>query len=122
MGIKRVLQCFQLLSGFKINFKKSSLFVFKQSQHGVDVYASMLGCKIDTGPISYLGATLGANPRSVRFWDPLIHKFSAKINSYDASRVSLAGKTVLLRAAIDNIPIYWFSMYRMPEMVANKLE
>ena len=66
------------------------------SHQRADAYASMLGCKIDTGPISYLGATLGANPRSVRFWDSLIHKFSAKINSYDASRVSLAGKLCYL--------------------------
>ena len=71
-----MLQCFQLLSGFKINFNKSSLYAFKQSKQRIDDCVSILGCKLDKGPIIYLGAVLGANPRAVRFWDPLIHTSS----------------------------------------------
>lgn len=29
-GVKRVLKCFELLSGLKINFHKSSLYSFKE--------------------------------------------------------------------------------------------
>ena len=122
MGVKRVLQCFQILSGFKINFKKSSLYAFGNSKCHVSRWVELLGCTADHGPINYLGAVLGANPSSVRFWDPLLLKFSNKINSFEADKISLAGKSILLRAAIDSVPLYWFSLYKVPVTVANKLE
>lgn len=122
IGIKRVLQCFQILSGFKINFQKSSLYAFGNSRIHLKEWAEILGCKVDKGPINYLGAVLGANPRNVRFWDPLVSKFINKLNSYEAEKISLAGKMVLLRAAIDSTPLYWFSLFKIPATVANKLD
>ena len=45
VGIKRVLQCFQILSGLKINFNKSHLHDFHQNMDSISAWAKLLGCK-----------------------------------------------------------------------------
>lgn len=120
LGIKKVLQCFQILSGFKINFNKSHLFGFNHQKQQLDYWASLLGCNVAEAPIKYLGAVLGSNPRLVRFWDPLLEKIKRKVHSYSADKVSLAGRLVLLKAAIDSVPIFWFNLYNIPVTVEKK--
>lgn len=36
--------------------------------------------------------------------------------------MSIAGRTVLLKSAIDSIPTYWFSLFQIPAAIVNKLE
>lgn len=45
-GVKRVLQCFELLSGLHINFNKSSLYGFGDSEASLHKWASILGCEV----------------------------------------------------------------------------
>lgn len=45
-GVKRVLQCFQLLSSLKINFQKSKLYSCHLSGEELDLFADKLGCKV----------------------------------------------------------------------------
>lgn len=67
-NIKRILQCFQLLSGLKINFNKSSLFSWDASQ--VQDWVDILGCQVGSLPIKYLGANR-TNPRRRIFFGNL---------------------------------------------------
>lgn len=69
-NIKRILRCFQLMSGLKINFSKSSLCgVNVPSEEAVSV-ARIMGCKLEKLPIKYLGLPLGANPGRIKTWQP----------------------------------------------------
>lgn len=63
VGIKHVLQCFQILSGLKINFQKSSLYGFNHEQSSIAAWAEVLGCKIGGSSLIYLGASIRDNPR-----------------------------------------------------------
>ena len=122
MGIKRVLQCFQVISGLKINFSKSSLYGYGGSEQNLVEWAALLGCEVGKGELKYLGATLGASPTRLKYWDPLLAKVQARVQSYDSSTLSIAGRTVLLKAVIDSIPVYWFSLFKIPSAIINKIE
>lgn len=74
LGIKRVLQSFELPSGLKINFQKSQLFGFRANSKDLEFWASKLGCQVENHPITYLGMKLGSNPRSKLFWSPITDK------------------------------------------------
>lgn len=65
-NIKRILRCFQLMSGLKINFSKSSLCGVKIPSPDVEALAQILGCKVECLPIKYLGLPLEANPNRVK--------------------------------------------------------
>lgn len=121
-GIKRILQCFQLLSGLKINFSKSQVFCFGNNSAASLYSPRILGCMLGSIPFKYLGATIGSSPRSLSFWNPLVQKIRAKIESFNAQNISVAGRLVLLKAAIDSVPAYWFSLYRLPASIIKLIE
>lgn len=122
IGVKRVLQTFQVLSGLKINFSKSSLYGYGQSDDNTRNWASLLGCEVGKGPLKYLGAELGSSPKLLKYWSPLVNKVHSKIKSYDASTLSVAGRLVLLKSAIDSIPTFWFSLYKIPSGIVSQIE
>ena len=45
-GVKSVLQCFQLLSGLKINYEKSEIFASSSVNNELSETAAAIGCKI----------------------------------------------------------------------------
>ncbi|XP_052114173.1 uncharacterized protein LOC107478348 [Arachis duranensis] len=60
---KRLLRCFEVMSGLSINFEKSSLIPVNYSQEWTSRMCQMLGFQEATLPVRYLGISLGANPR-----------------------------------------------------------
>ena len=122
VGVKRVLQCFQIVSGLKINFAKSCLYGYSLDEDIVKSWANILGCSVGRGAMSYLGATLGSSPSNLRFWDPLIRKIKAKIESLDATSISIAGRVIILQSVMDNIPSYWLNLFKIPEGIVKQVE
>ncbi|XP_057747671.1 uncharacterized protein LOC130966866 [Arachis stenosperma] len=62
---KRLLRCFELMSGLSINFYKSSLIPINCDEHWVQSMCSLLDYKGDTLPVKYLGISLGVNLRGL---------------------------------------------------------
>lgn len=73
INLKRLLQCFQLVSGLKFNFGKSSLYGWNEPD--LQSWVEILRCKTCELPIQYLGASIGTNPRRKVFWKPLMENF-----------------------------------------------
>lgn len=92
-NIKRILRCFQLMSGLKINFSKSSLCGVKVLNQDVEVLAQVMGCKIESLPIKYLGLPLGANPRRIKTWEPVIDSFERALSIWRRRCISSGGQT-----------------------------
>lgn len=122
LGIKRILQCFQVISGMKVNFTKSQVYAFHIDAEVKKKWALKLQCILGSVPFKYLGANIGASPSSIQFWEPLIERFKRKVSCYDASHISMAGRAVLLQAAIDSTPVYWLSLYKIPVAVVKSIE
>lgn len=79
LGARRVLKCFELISGLKINYEKSSLFGPKMCDFSVSRWASMLGCGVGRPPFKYLGAVIGYPPSRISFWDPLVARIRRQL-------------------------------------------
>ena len=77
--IKAILRTFELVSGLKINFVKSSFGAFGMSEQWKIEAANYLNCSLLTIPFIYLGIPIGANPRRCQMWDPLINKCERKL-------------------------------------------
>ncbi|XP_015962037.1 uncharacterized protein LOC107486010 [Arachis duranensis] len=81
----------------------------------------LLGCNEAVLPVRYLGIPLGANPRLVKTWKPILDKVEEKLSQWKAKVLSKAGKLVLIKSVLNSLPIYYLSLYRMPKAVADKL-
>lgn len=121
-GIKRILQSFQLLSGLKINFVKSS--IFSSTRFGVELteIAKELNCSIGSWPMSYLGMPIGFSSRRRVFWMPLVKKMRDKMAKWKAYSLNQAGRITLVKSVIDSVPVYWMSLHQMPKSVSNQIE
>ncbi|XP_057746334.1 uncharacterized protein LOC130965582 [Arachis stenosperma] len=121
LNYKRLLRCFELMSGLSINFDKSNLISVNCEQGWVDQACGLLGCKQVVLPVRYLGISLGANPRLVKTWKSIIDKVEAKLSLWKAKVLNKAGKLVLIKSVLNSLPMYYLSLYKMPKAVADKL-
>nr|XP_017228424.1 PREDICTED: uncharacterized protein LOC108203774 [Daucus carota subsp. sativus] len=122
MGIKSILQGFQLLTGLKINFDKSQLYGIGQDKDLVGNWARILGCAVGGDSFIYLGMEVLKSSSSVRYWDPLIGKVKKKLANWKGKSISMAGRAVLLKAAIDSLPTYWMSLHKIPRTVIKDID
>ncbi|XP_057734548.1 uncharacterized protein LOC130949988 [Arachis stenosperma] len=63
---KRLLRCFEMMSGLSINFEKSSFIPVNCDQRWARKMCLLLGCKEAILPVRYLGISLEANSRLVK--------------------------------------------------------
>lgn len=113
LGIKRVLQCFELLSGLSINYGKSSLYGFRIDDRDLKFWASKIGCKLGTLPFSYLRMTLGVNMHRTSSWNLVIDKFKSKLPQSEKQVTKLGWQTCFDEG--DSRPNYWFNLFKMPK-------
>lgn len=118
--MKRILQCFQIVSGLKINFGKSSLYGWNETE--LETWAGLMGCKLGELPIQYLGASIGINPRRKVFWKPLLEKFDTKLATWKHNSLNQAGRRILVKACLNSLPTYWFQLYRVPKSIINQID
>lgn len=121
-AVKKILQIFQMLSGLKINLDKSNLYAMKDNGTSLSESARVLGCLEGHWPLTYLGATIGISPKRKLFWDPLAKKFQDKLVAWKCESLNLAGRVILVSDILNSLPIYWFSVFKMPVSVSEKLD
>ncbi|XP_016177702.1 uncharacterized protein LOC107619990 [Arachis ipaensis] len=121
VNYKRLLRCFELMSGLSINFDKSNLISVNCEHEWVEHVCGLLECKQAVLPVRYLGIPLGANPHLVKTWKLVIDKVEAKLSLWKAKVLNKAGKLVLIKSVLNSLPIYYLSLYKMPKAVADKL-
>ena len=78
-AIKVILRSFELVSGLKINFAKSSFGAIEKPEQWKKDAEKYLNCRLLFIPFTYLGIPIGTNPRRCELWDPIINKCERKL-------------------------------------------
>ncbi|KAJ0555729.1 putative reverse transcriptase zinc-binding domain-containing protein [Helianthus annuus] len=84
--------------------------------------AASIGCKSGEFPFTYLGLRVGANMNRVTNWSPIYDIFDARLSRWKASLLSIGGRVILIKAVLECLPNYYFSLYKDPCTVINDLE
>ncbi|CAI0385094.1 unnamed protein product [Linum tenue] len=121
LNILGTLVCFQAVSGLQINLEKSTMFVVGDVPNP-DFFASIFGCKWSSEPSKYLGFPLGAKVNSASTWDSIINKFEKRLEGWKARFLSLGGRLVLNNSVLNGQPNYYFTLFRAPCSVLNRIE
>ncbi|KAJ0585981.1 putative RNA-directed DNA polymerase [Helianthus annuus] len=121
-NLKRILRCFNLISGLKINPSKSQLFGVGLEEEEITMMAETLGFKPGKFPFTYLGLKVGANMNRVNSWKEVIDTFNRRLSSWKAKLLSFAGRVILLKAVLGSLPNYYLSLYKCPITVIKVLE
>uniref|UniRef100_A0A2N9IDN0 Reverse transcriptase domain-containing protein n=1 Tax=Fagus sylvatica TaxID=28930 RepID=A0A2N9IDN0_FAGSY len=88
--LKGVLLCFEAVSRLRINLGKSEI-VPVGSVVDVEALAHVLGGRIASLPMKYLGLPLGARYKSKEIWNPILEKMERRMAGWKRSYLSKGG-------------------------------
>ncbi|KAJ0488248.1 putative reverse transcriptase zinc-binding domain-containing protein [Helianthus annuus] len=84
--------------------------------------ASTVGCLASSFPFKYLGLMVGANMNRINNWKSVYDVFDARLAKWKARLLSIGGRITLIKAVLESIPNYYFSLYKVPVQVVKDLE
>jgi hypothetical protein len=107
--------------GLKVNLGKSELVPVGKVSYPEGL-AAILGCKVGSLPMNYLGLPLGASFKASHIWNPIIEKVEKRLARWKKLYLSNGGRVTLIKSTLSSIPIYFMSLFIMPIQVVKRLE
>lgn len=120
--LSRILSCFHLAFGLKVNLNKSKLFGVGASNLELKFFANTIGCQPSNLPCIYLGLPIGANMSRCANWTPIINRFHNRLSIWKAKTLSFGGRLTLIKSILGSLGVYYFSSFKSPISIINKLE
>jgi len=117
LSLKLILYCFEWLSGLKINFHKSDVYVFGEDQERKEVLANMLNCRLGEWPMKYLGLPIAEHRVGSRAFTGLVDKMRKRLDPWKGRNLSLGGRLVLTNSCLSSLPMYTMGFYLLPKSV-----
>ncbi|GAU48545.1 hypothetical protein TSUD_99510 [Trifolium subterraneum] len=71
-SLKSILRSFELASGLRVNFSKSSIMGVNVNTEFLGMAERFLHCRVGSIPFTYLGLPVGASHRKDATWQPLL--------------------------------------------------
>jgi hypothetical protein len=120
-AIGDLLICFELGSCLKVNLAKSVL-VLVGDVSNVGALVEVLGCKVGSLPIPYLGLPLGSWFKDKASWNEVVEKSIRILSSWKRMYLSKDGRISLIKSTLSNLPTYLLSLLPIPASVAKRTE
>lgn len=114
--MKEALRGFEKASRLKINFFKSCLIGVNVPNDFMEMACNFLNCSQGNLPFKYLGLPVGAKPRSILTWEPLLERLGRRLNSWGHKYISLGGRIILLNSVLNDL-----SFWKMPTKVWRRI-
>jgi hypothetical protein len=105
----------------KINLAKSKIILVGDAED-VKGLARILGCRVSSLPMKFLGFPLGASYKAALIWNGIIEKMESRLAVWKRPYLSKGDGITLMKTTISNLPTYYLSRSPVPVGVTNMLE
>jgi hypothetical protein len=119
---KFLLYCFENMSGLKINYEKSEVFVLSCSDEEQNRVAAMFDCNNGSLPLKYLGIMVDNKHMSASDLSYIHLKVEKRIPTWQSVGLSSGGKMVLIESCLSSIPTYTMGIYHLQEEIHQKMD
>jgi len=116
-----ILNCFELASGLKVNFLKSSIGGVGVDAFTIRCFAKMLNCDVMKYLFKYLGMPVGGCHKKEAFWDGVVEKIKERLGRWKGRIISMAGRIFLIKSVLSAIPLFYMSLFKIPVIVVKKI-
>jgi hypothetical protein len=120
--MKLLLNLFEMLAALKINFNKSEIFMINDEENLGVQYAEMFNCQVSLFPIKYLGVPVSPSRLKEINWLPLVEKGNKRLDVWKGRMLSIASRSTLISASLNNSPMYHMSVYLLPKTTVKCLD
>ena len=115
------LAWFEVAFGLRINLAKSELIPVGEVEK-IEEMAVELGCRVGSLLTVYLKLPLGAYHKTLSMWDGAEETMRRRLALWKRQYISKTGRIILIKSTLASIPIYQLSIFRVPKIIAEKLE
>ncbi|GJR25016.1 hypothetical protein Tco_0973543 [Tanacetum coccineum] len=84
--------------------------------------AGKLGCMILRSHFMYLGACVGGNMSRVHMWKDIVERVKARLSKWKMQTLSIGGRLTLVKSVLGSMPLYYFSIFRVPKAILSEME
>ncbi|KAH9768956.1 reverse transcriptase domain-containing protein [Citrus sinensis] len=113
--LKMILDCYSMASGQIFNFEKSSFFLSGNVQQAqATAIGNIFHLNIVSRHENYLGLPAMVGRKRSGFFNDIKLKVLNKISSWQYKFFSCGGKEVLIKAAVQAIPAFAMSVFKIP--------
>jgi hypothetical protein len=99
------------MSGLKINFDKSEVFVTGVTEEEKHRVADMLNCKLGSLPMKYLGLPMSDRPLRVADWCFLPEQVGHRVDPWQGLFLAAAGRLELTNSYLSSLPMFAMGIY-----------
>jgi hypothetical protein len=121
MQIRKVLSCFEAVTGLKVNLSKREM-VPVGVLDSMTSLANILCCHVGALPMLYLGMPLGTPYKSSSVWHSVLEKIERRLASWQTLYLSKGGCLTLLKSTLSSLPTYFLSLFTISVSVAQSIE
>src|SRR2546430_2201133 len=121
--VKNILTKFAIISGQLVNDTKTRVFFSKNvhASRAIDL-SSQLEFTLSNDLGKYLGTPLLLRRPTKHTYNDMVEKVTKRLSGWNASTLSLAGRTTLTRAVLQAVPLYTMQTSKIPLSVCDKLD
>ena len=116
-----ILAWFEASSGLRINLAKRVLIPVGEVEE-IEEMTVELGCRVGSLPSVYLGLPLGAHHKAISMWDGVEERMWRRLAQWKRQYISKGRHITLIKSTLVSMPIYYLSLFRMPKIVAKRIE
>nr|GFA74107.1 RNA-directed DNA polymerase, eukaryota [Tanacetum cinerariifolium] len=87
--ILKVLKCFHMASGLKININKSKLIGYGVHSNEVETAARYIGCVTFVAPFSHLVVKVGGRMERINSWNDVVSKVTSWLSKWKIKTLSI---------------------------------
>lgn len=98
------LKHYEQVSGQKISFEKSNIFVGKRANG--PMLHNLTGFNLKEMPFFYLGAHIAVGRKRIELFNPLIEKIRGKISGWRLNMLTQGGRLVLIKSVLASMSIF----------------
>ncbi|CAL1376155.1 unnamed protein product [Linum trigynum] len=121
-GINRVLAQFYRDSGLRSNPAKCQLFCCGTSVEEQQWISSFTGFPLGSLPVRYLGVPLISGKLTSADCSVLVDRITKRISTWQALKLSYAGRLQLVSSVITSIMQYWMALFLLPQKLLKAIE
>lgn len=120
--LKFRLDCYEKMSGMKINIQKSGITCIGEDRSKQKVYEQLFGCNSGTLPIKYLGIPISYSRLERKSWKPLIDEMYSNLARYESNDLSLDDRVALAKSSLSSTLIHMMSFYKLLDWVSLEVD